>query len=364
MEANDVRSTLAAIAVGAVMAAFAMSPVTAAEPNEVFASATLLGPGVLLVSDELIQAPDTLLGIRNFFGSIVESDDDGSPLGNGRASGLAGVPTQDGSIQFSVTGWEDDGFVGNHVESGEYTVFVQTYDSFGDPLHLFSETTTLELGAVDDYSLFDGEAFLGSYDVFIDNLGDFNVFADIDYFTFTGLTPGATFTAKTLDTDSVGLDTLLGWYSADGSLIGSDNDGGSGVLSLLNGTVPANGRVTLAVTGTGDDAFVGDHTVRGAYDLTLTLGGGGFAADFNNDGKVNGLDLTAWKAAYGATQVGDADDDNDSDGADFLIWQRQFGSGTPSAAAVAAVPEPAGALLFALAAAVISFGPLRQPPAA
>jgi hypothetical protein len=364
METNDMRSTGVTIAVGAILAAFAMSSVTtAAEPNEDFESATVLSSGVLLVSDELVQAPDTLLGIRNFLGAIVDFDDDLSPAGNGKASGLEDVPTQDGSIRFAVTGWGDDDFVGNHSEAGEYKVFVQTYDSFGDEANLYSQVASLQPGVVDEYSLFDEEAFLGTYDVYIDNLGHFNVYADIDYFTFTGLTPGATFTAKTLDPDSIGLDTLLGWYSDDGFLIGSDNDGGAAGLSLLNGTVPANGRVTLAVTGTGDDAFVGDHIVRGSYDLMLTLGGGGFAADFNNDGKVNAVDLATWKAAYGATQAGDADDDNDSDGADFLIWQRQFGSGVPSAAAIAAVPEPASVLLFALAAAFISFGPLRQPPA-
>jgi hypothetical protein len=364
MESNNMRSIWMMIAVGAALAAFATSPATAAEPNEDFESATVLSAGVLLVSDELVQAPDTFLGIRNFLGAIVAFDDDGSSEGNGKASGLKGISTQDGSIQFAVTGWGDDDFSGNHSEAGEYEVFVQTYDSFGDAANLYRQVATLQPGAVDDYSLFDDEAFLGTYDVFIDNLGDFNVYADIDYFTFTGLTPGATFTAKTLDPDSVGLDTLLGWYSDDGFFIGSDDDGGGDGLSLLSGTIPANGRVTLAVTGTGDDAFVGDHIVRGAYDLKLTIGGGvDYAADFNNDGKVNGLDLAAWKTAFGATNVGDADNDNDSDGADYLVWQRQFGSGGASVAAASAVPEPAAAaLLFSAAVGATVIGRLRQPP--
>jgi hypothetical protein len=98
--------------------------------------------------------------------------------------------------------------------------------------------------------------------------------------------------------------------------------------------------------------------------LKLTLGGGvDYTADFNNDGKVNSLDLAAWKTAFGATNVGDADNDNDSDGADFLVWQRQFGSGVVSVAATSAVPEPAtAALLFSAVAGATAIGRLRQPP--
>ena len=49
------------------------------------------------------------------------------------------------------------------------------------------------------------------------------------------------------------------------------------------------------------------------------------SADFNNTGGVNVSDLAVWKTAFGTTAAGDADDDTDSDGADFLRWQRQFG---------------------------------------
>ena len=46
--------------------------------------------------------------------------------------------------------------------------------------------------------------------------------------------------------------------------------------------------------------------------------------DFDDDGNVDGDDLTLWKGAFGQTAVGDADSDGDSDGADFLVWQRNF----------------------------------------
>ncbi len=338
---------------------------TATEPNENFESATILGSGVLLVSDELSQPPDTLLGTRGTFGDIEFVDDDGSPVGDGFASGLGGVPTNSGSISFAVTGYTDEGFSGGHDQAGIYQVFVQPYDFFDDPVDGFAVTQTMQPGVVDEFSFFDANWIGGSYDVYIDNTVAFEGFADIDFYTFTGLTAGASFTAETLDPSSSEVDTLLGWFSTGGALLESDDNGGSGALNaLIDGVVPANGQLTFAVTGANDTSFEGDHQSRGAYDLKLTLGGGvDYAADFNNDGKVNGLDLAAWKTAFGATPVGDADDDNDSDGADYLVWQRQFGSGGASVAAASAVPEPAAAaLLFFAGVGVTVIGRLRQPP--
>jgi hypothetical protein len=73
--------------------------------------------------------------------------------------------------------------------------------------------------------------------------------------------------------------------------------------------------------------------------------------DFNEDGSVDGQDLSFWKASFrkisGAThQQGDVD------GADFLTWQQQVGSrfGLPASVATsAAIPEPSPAA-FALSA--------------
>lgn len=75
------------------------------------------------------------------------------------------------------------------------------------------------------------------------------------------------------------------------------------------------------------------------------------AADFNDDGFVDGADLAAWQTnfgtASGATKLqGDADFDGDVDGADYLIWQQQWTAPGAGVAAVAEVPEPTGALLL------------------
>jgi hypothetical protein len=75
------------------------------------------------------------------------------------------------------------------------------------------------------------------------------------------------------------------------------------------------------------------------------------AADFDEDGFVDGDDLTTWKSNFGlaggATKAtGDANLDGIVDGADFLLWQQQFNAAS-GAALFSAVPEPAaGAMLL------------------
>lgn len=76
-------------------------------------------------------------------------------------------------------------------------------------------------------------------------------------------------------------------------------------------------------------------------------------ADFDYSRTVDATDLAAWQSNYGlpsgATRgQGDANGDGQINGRDFLIWQRQAVSGTPS---LAAVPEPAAWTLLLIALA-------------
>ena len=72
--------------------------------------------------------------------------------------------------------------------------------------------------------------------------------------------------------------------------------------------------------------------------------------DFDSNGVVDGVDLTQWRGDFGQNGGSDADEDGDSDGTDFLTWQRNL-SGTASVASSAeAVPEPAACLLALLGA--------------
>jgi hypothetical protein len=311
------------------------------EPNETFNTRTVLGSGVLSVADELslLSYPDTVLRVWNQFGGVYQDDDDSSPLGDGYASAVYGAPTNSGSLDFTVSGWDDYDFVGSHVQAGFYEVFVDVFDFFGDPVDSFSEVRALQPGVTHDF-FFDGNFDWESYDVYIDNtVGG----GDVDFFTFTGLTPGEEFTARTQDPNETNIDTYLGWFNSAGSLVAAndDEDFDNGIFtSLLTGNVPANGMLTFAVTGFGDETFFGDHEIEGMYELELEFASAELPGDFNDDGAVNAADYVVWRKGLGTTYTQ----------AHFNEWRANFGE-TAGAGAASAVPEPASLLLLAVALA-------------
>ena len=76
-----------------------------------------------------------------------------------------------------------------------------------------------------------------------------------------------------------------------------------------------------------------------------------FDADFDEDGDVDNDDLTNWQTGYGTLGAGHTDGDANGDGlvtgADFLIWQEQFGLGVSSLLVNSVpVPEPGAATLL------------------
>lgn len=98
------------------------------------------------------------------------------------------------------------------------------------------------------------------------------------------------------------------------------------------------------------------HQVDGndrKYGLAWWFGDGpvDVPGDFNGDGNVDDDDLNEWKSGFGTTY----------DGADFLDWQRNYGTSS-----VAAVPEPSTMVLSVLGLAFLSrrirLQCLRQSP--
>jgi hypothetical protein len=87
--------------------------------------------------------------------------------------------------------------------------------------------------------------------------------------------------------------------------------------------------------------------------LTFVLQG-----DFNADNIVNADDLAVWRTGFGTDATGDADLDGDTDGADFLIWQRNLGQSAAASIVTAAVPEPSAAWI--IGAATLALAAIRR----
>ena len=68
------------------------------------------------------------------------------------------------------------------------------------------------------------------------------------------------------------------------------------------------------------------------------------SADFDTDGDIDGADFLAWQRGFGTASPthseGDADNDNDVDATDLGIWQTNYGGGTLLIAAATSGPSP------------------------
>jgi len=69
----------------------------------------------------------------------------------------------------------------------------------------------------------------------------------------------------------------------------------------------------------------------GAYEMPAVN-----SADFDNDNDIDGADFLAWQRGFGTASAspadGDANNDNNVDGDDLSIWETQFGGPAPLAA--------------------------------
>lgn len=245
------------------------------EPNNTRPQATLLNPGTFVVNDSLNGAAgraDTLLGeFDPTYQTLIRSDDNSSPLGNGFASKLTGVPLRpNGSAYFSVTGAGDTSFTGNHTQSGRYYVQFDLYDAS----HNFFKTLSLEYESVEPGMLDniwidpplvpEPQRVGGTVDVSVNNLVGPGTGDSLDYFWFSGMQPGQAFTA-TLTTST--FDALIAQFDALGNLLAQSNPLAG--LQTFGGIADAQGRALLAVTGRADLNFKGEHAAVGTYTLAV-----------------------------------------------------------------------------------------------
>ncbi|QDT73550.1 phage tail protein [Lacipirellula limnantheis] len=158
-----------------------------------------------------------------------------------------------------------------------------------------------------------------------------------------------------------------GWALADGQLLPTNSF--AGLFSVLGSAYGGDGVSTFALPdlrgraivgvgqGTGltprsrGDAFGAEHAQLTVDQLPPHAHPVSFNADFNFDGVIDGADVLIWQRNFGALNAqrhqGNADPDTDVDAFDLAIWKTEFGG---PALPLESVPEPT-TLALALTAA-------------
>lgn len=272
IRASKFLATLAAawlLAISATDAAIVTS-----DGNNTPAKATKLSAGQLVVHDDLngnVGRPDTLLGAYDpAFRTLSASDDNSSAAGNGTASKLVGVPLRsNGSAYFRVTGKEDATFVGDHAQSGSYSVRYELFDAQG----VLFKTVPLEFenvapGMVDNVWLdppntAEPQRAGGTVNVTINNIVGPGTGDSLDFFLFSGLLPNQKFDAMVTGAE---FPALLGLFNTQTRLLLSSN---SDIMPGLVGFADSQGRVLVGVSGKPDSLFKGEHAEVGDYSVEI-----------------------------------------------------------------------------------------------
>jgi hypothetical protein len=158
-----------------------------------------------------------------------------------------------------------------------------------------------------------------------------------DDFTFDGLWAKKWRTAP----ESGGEDSLFGHLTGrrDGEVVWTIDTGLHGSYKYFE---PQPGLIDELILGFGS-AFLVDDILLNAQTVETPVAG-----DFDWDYVVDNADLAFWREKYSQTSEADADLDGDSDGNDFLIWQRNYGATSLPPTAVG-VPEPVACNLAVIA---------------
>ncbi len=125
-----------------------------------------------------------------------------------------------------------------------------------------------------------------------------------------------------------------------------DVDFEDGALWAMSFGVDASGDSDADGDTDGADFLMWQQQTAAPYIMT---------ADFNFDLKIDQSDLGIWTSSFGKNFGGDAEGDNDTDGADFLIFQSEYTApiASPLSGAIT-VPEPATHVMATILALLLS----------
>ena len=108
-------------------------------------------------------------------------------------------------------------------------------------------------------------------------------------------------------------DIIPGDFNMDNIVDGND-------LAVWNSSFGFDG----GADADGDGDSDGADLLEWQRNVDMPLNVESIAGDFNTDSIVDGSDLAIWVDSFGEDGEADTDGDGDSDGADFLVWQRGF----------------------------------------
>jgi len=219
--------------------------------------------------------PDTYIFLFDKQGNVVAQDDNSSPVGNGKASGVFGVapiPNGDspgGTVRVGLTGRPDgidnrfDGLFFNsaHQAIGEATLFVRYYDDMGVMLGQDEYVADFQTG-LDAFRInYEVGPEVSSVDVYVDNTTDrIEYKGDVDFWELDCFPAACDVRIKVvggLDHDCESIPVVLGWFDKNGNLIDCSTEVSEDGFAFIDVISDANGRVRLAVSGEGDCNFNG-----------------------------------------------------------------------------------------------------------
>ena len=350
------------------------------------ATLTVTGPGSMVTTGGNLRVADEGSGIFRIEAGGVANSDSGylapnaetaqatvSILGAGSAWNIAGSLDVGGLGDATMTvgdgGLLSTGFayVGGYNPSGSGAATVRGTSS------LWTLNNSLLVGQLGPglLSVENGGRISASGGIEIESLGQLTGDGSIQAQVFNNgsVTPGGASGAMFIDGDytqsgsgslQVNIESAMSFSQLDVS--GEVTLAGVLTISLVEGYVPS-GQQSFdildwdgALTGTFDSIEL--PTLGGllTWDDSqlytagiLSVSGSVLDADFDEDGDVDGDDLTHWESGFGTSGAathtdGDADGDQDVDGRDFLVWQQQFGVAPPGTS----IPEPGATSLIAI----------------
>jgi len=238
------------------------------ETNNSPSTASVLPADMYTVSSSLDPVqPETIFGeFDPAYQTLLQM----SPSGNGTVTKWDGVPLRfNGSQYFRLSGIGDVNFTGDHTQTGKFMYEFKVYGAQHNLLQttistasIFAKTATNN-GSVKNIWVDPANSQIGgTVDVIVTDLV---TKGDTDFYTFSGLQAGQSFTAN-ISGESF-LPRLGLWADSRTSTSSSAVNG-----SILTGKANSLGQVLIGVTAQGDTNFTGAQTAHGAYTLVVTPG--------------------------------------------------------------------------------------------